>query len=58
MKRDAEAHAAEDKKRREVVDLKNRADAMILQTKKALEEHGGKISPEGRSKVENAISGR
>ncbi|MBX3317645.1 MAG: molecular chaperone DnaK [Phycisphaeraceae bacterium] len=57
MKRDAEAHAAEDKKRREVVDLKNRADAMILQTKKALEEHGGKISPEGRSKVENAISG-
>ncbi|MBX3366498.1 MAG: molecular chaperone DnaK [Phycisphaeraceae bacterium] len=57
MKRDAEAHAAEDKKRREVVDLKNRADAMVLQTKKALEEHGGKISPEGRSKVENAISG-
>jgi molecular chaperone DnaK len=56
MKRDAEAHAAEDKKRREVVDLKNRADAMILQSKKALEEHGGKISPEGRSKVENAVS--
>ncbi len=56
MKRDAEAHAAEDKKRREVIDLKNRADSMVLQTKKALEEHGGKISPEGRSKVENAIS--
>ena len=57
MKRDAEQHAAEDKKRREVIDLKNRADAMVLQTKKALEEHGGKISAEGRSKVENAISG-
>jgi molecular chaperone DnaK len=57
MKRDAEAHAADDKKRREVVDLKNRAEAFLLQTRRALEEHGGKITSEGRSKVENAISG-
>ncbi len=56
MKRDAEIHAAEDKKRREVVDLKNRADAMVLQSRKALEEHGGKISSEGRARVENSIS--
>jgi hypothetical protein len=57
MKRDAEAHAAEDKKRRELVDLKNRADAMVIQTRKALEEHGAKVSPDGRSgRIENAIS--
>jgi molecular chaperone DnaK len=56
MKRDAEAHAAEDKKRREVVDLKNRADAFLLQTRKSLEEHGGKISQEARGKLESAMS--
>jgi molecular chaperone DnaK len=56
MKRDAEAHAAEDKKRRELVDLKNRADAFLLQTRKSLEEHGGKISQESRGKIESAMS--
>jgi molecular chaperone DnaK len=56
MKKDAEAHAAEDKARREVVDLKNRADAVLLQTRKALEEHGGKVSAEVRSAVESALS--
>jgi molecular chaperone DnaK len=56
MKRDAEAHAAEDKARRELVDLKNKADAVLLQTRKALEEHGGKVSPEVRGKVESAMT--
>ena len=56
MKRDAEAHAAEDKARREVVDLKNKADSMVIQTRKALEEHGGKVSPEVRGKVESSLS--
>jgi molecular chaperone DnaK len=56
MKRDAEAHAAEDKARREVVDLKNRADAMVIQTRKALEEHGGKVTAETRGKIESALS--
>ena len=56
MKRDAEAHAAEDKMRRELVDLKNRADAFVLSTRKALEEHGGKVSAEVRSKIESAAS--
>jgi molecular chaperone DnaK len=56
MKRDAEAHAAEDKKRREVVDLKNKADAFIIQTRKALDEHGGKVSQESRGKIESAVS--
>jgi molecular chaperone DnaK len=56
MKRDAEAHAAEDKKRREVIDLKNRADAVVIQTRKALEEHGGKVGPDVRGKIESALS--
>ncbi|MGH7131928.1 MAG: molecular chaperone DnaK [Phycisphaerales bacterium] len=56
MKRDAEQHAAADKARREVVDLKNRADAMVLGTRKALEEHGGKVTPEVRGNIEAAIS--
>ncbi|MCW5753902.1 MAG: molecular chaperone DnaK [Phycisphaeraceae bacterium] len=56
MKRDAEMHAAEDKKRRELVDTKNRADGMVHQTRKALEEHGDKIGPDVRSKVESALS--
>ena len=56
MKRDAEAHAAEDKTRREVVDLKNRGEAILIQTRKSLEEYGGKVSPEVRGKVESALS--
>ncbi|MBL4808574.1 MAG: molecular chaperone DnaK, partial [Phycisphaerales bacterium] len=56
MKADAEAHADEDKKRRELVDLKNRADAMVAQTRKSLEEHGDKVSGEIRSKIETAAS--
>jgi molecular chaperone DnaK len=38
------------------VDLKNRADAFVLSTRKALEEHGGKVSAEVRSKIESAAS--
>jgi molecular chaperone DnaK len=56
MKRDAEAHAAEDKARRELVDTKNRADSMVVQSRRALEEHGAKVSGEVRAKVESAMS--
>ncbi len=56
MKADAETHAAEDKARRELVDIKNRADAFLIQTRKALEEHGGKVSAETRGAVESAAS--
>ncbi len=56
MKADAEAHAEEDKKRRELVDLKNRADGTIAQVRKSLEEHGEKVSPEIRGSIESAIS--
>jgi molecular chaperone DnaK len=56
MQRDAEDHAAEDKKRREVVDLKNQADQMIYSTEKTLKEHGDKVSAETRGKIESAVN--
>ena len=56
MKADAEAHAADDRKRREMVDLKNRADAGVIAIRKELEEYGPKISPETRGAIESALS--
>ncbi|MFN3168754.1 MAG: molecular chaperone DnaK [Phycisphaeraceae bacterium] len=56
MKKDAEAHAEEDKKAREVVDLKNQADQVVFQTRKQLEEHGEKVGPEVRGKIESSLS--
>ncbi len=56
MKKEAEAHAEEDKQRREVIDLKNRAEAIVHQTRKSLDEHGEKVSPETRGSIESALS--
>ncbi len=56
MKRDAETHAEEDKARREIVELKNRAEMMVHATNKSLEEHGEKVSQETRSAIESAVS--
>ncbi|MFG0306575.1 MAG: molecular chaperone DnaK [Phycisphaerales bacterium JB040] len=56
MKADAQAHAEEDKKRREVVDLKNQGDATLGQVRKSLEEYGDKVTPDVRSQIEGAIS--
>ena len=56
MKKDAESHAAEDKKKREVVDLKNQADQLIYATEKTLKEHGSKVSGDTRGKIESAVN--
>lgn len=56
MKKDAEAHAAEDKERREFTELRNQADTMVHQTKKSLEEHGEKVSQEVRGNIESALN--
>ncbi len=56
MTHDAEAHAEEDKKRRQVIDLKNQADQLIYSTEKTLKEHGAKVSSETRGKIENAVN--
>jgi molecular chaperone DnaK len=54
MKKDADAHSAEDRKRKEEVDLKNQADTMVFQTEKQLKEFGDKISAEAKGKIESA----
>ena len=54
MVREAEGYAAEDKKRREEVELKNQADSLIYQTEKTLRDFGDKVPADGKAKVEAA----
>ncbi|WP_212111627.1 molecular chaperone DnaK [Bartonella queenslandensis] len=56
MVKDAEEHAAEDKKRREGVEAKNQAEALIHSTEKSLNEYGDKVSAEEKGQIETAIS--
>ncbi len=56
MKKEADEHAADDKARRELIDLKNQADQVVYSTKKSLEEHGEKLTSEVRGDIESAIS--
>ena len=55
MVKDAEVNAEEDKKKREGVDTKNTADALVFQTEKNLKEYGEKISEEDKSKIETDL---
>ncbi|HZL34561.1 MAG TPA: molecular chaperone DnaK [Tepidisphaeraceae bacterium] len=56
MKHDAELHSAEDKKRREVIDLKNTGDSLAYQSEKFLRDNGEKISADVRGQVESATN--
>ncbi|MEH2490225.1 molecular chaperone DnaK [Bradyrhizobium sp. AZCC 2230] len=56
MVKDAEANAAADKQRREAVDAKNHADALVHSTEKALAEHGSKVGETERRAIEDAVS--
>jgi molecular chaperone DnaK len=56
MVKDAEANAADDKKRRAAVDAKNHADALVHSTEKALAEHGSKVEESERRAIEDAVS--
>ena len=53
--KEAEAHAEEDKKRKEFVDTKNQADQMVYQLEKMLKENGDKLAEEDMKKLEEAI---
>jgi len=55
--KDAQAHTEEDKKRRKTAEAKNQADTLIYQTEKNLSEHGDKIDPEDKTKIEEAVAG-
>lgn len=52
MQKDAEAHAEEDKKRKELVDVKNMADALVYTSEKTLKEAGDKVKEEDKKDVE------
>ncbi len=56
MVKDAEAHAAEDKKRRAVVEAKNQGEALVHSTEKSLADYGSKIAAADRSAIETAIA--
>jgi len=56
MVKDAEAHADEDKKRREEVERRNQGETLIHTTEKSLTEHGDKISEEEKKAIEDAIA--
>jgi molecular chaperone DnaK len=56
MVRDAEAHAAEDKRFRELVDSRNKADGLIHAVEKSLRDLGDKVDAAERARVESAVS--
>lgn len=56
MVKDAESHAADDKKRRELVEARNQADTLVHTAEKNLEEFGDKISSEDKQAVETAVA--
>ncbi len=56
MAKDADAHASEDKAKREEVEARNQLDGMVYNIEKMLREHGDKISGQERSDVENALA--
>src|SRR3546814_63416 len=55
MVKDAETHAAEDKKRKEAVEAKNTADSLIYTTERTLAEHGDKLDAADRQAVESDL---
>jgi len=56
MVKDAEAHAEEDKKRREEAEVRNNADSLVYQTEKVLREQGDKLTADDKSAVEGPLS--
>ena len=56
MRQDAEAHADEDKKKRELIDTRHRADGLVYSAEKTLSESGEKLSEESKQKLTTAIA--
>ena len=55
MKKEAEAHAVEDRQRKELIEVRNQADTLIFSTEKALKEAGDKVKPEDKKEVEEKV---
>jgi len=56
MVKDAEAHAEEDRQRREVAEVRNNADSLVYQTEKVLKEQGDSVSDADKAEVEAALA--
>jgi molecular chaperone DnaK len=56
MKKDAELHAEEDKKKKENIETKNQADAVVFQTEKLIKESGDKMKEEDKKELETKLS--
>ena len=55
MKKEAEMHAEDDKKKKEQIDTKNQADAVVFQTEKLIKESGDKMKPEDKKELEEKL---
>ena len=56
MVREAEQHSAEDRRRREVIEARNEADALVYTTEKNLKEYGDRLSDTDRRRIEQAVA--
>jgi molecular chaperone DnaK len=56
MAKDADSHAADDRKRRDLVEARNKADAMVYNTEKTLKEHRDKVSTADAQRIEEALA--
>jgi molecular chaperone DnaK len=56
MIQDAEAHADEDRQRREAIELRNQADSLVYSTDKTLKEHGDKVDEAVKAEIEQAVN--
>lgn len=56
MVQDAESHAEDDRKKKDLIDARNQADSMIYMTEKSLKEHGDKVDLSVKSAIENAVT--
>ncbi|MEI6857992.1 molecular chaperone DnaK [Psychrilyobacter sp.] len=57
MKKDAEAHEVDDKKFKDLVEARNKADMIIASTEKSVEEHGDKVTEEEKTAIKEAVEG-
>ena len=55
MVKDAELHASEDNKKRELIEARNQADGLVYTTEKAVKEHGDKVDEETKKSIETAL---
>lgn len=56
MVKDAEVHAAEDRKKKETIEARNQLDTLVYTTEKSLKDYGEKVDPDSRTQIEDAIA--